>query len=349
MKRHNVFNESLFFLLLVIIYVLIGITSARVVIEMLHFTEKITPTTQNQITIGAVVIAMILAFFTRGIVKNWLSDFAETIRHTDRATVIAILLGIITGSVFAIPFALAFSKYIYVVLLITLLSQILFSFIFYVKRYDAFRGKGDLEGRKCQPSYILDTSVLIDGRIVRLLEATDCLDGLIYIPDLVMNELRKIADSKEDLAKRQRGRRGIEVVEKIRMLRPDKVKFIKTARGKPVDEILLDEARKRDSYLVTTDFNLEHTARPQGIKVINFNEIFYLLSPEIMPGDVIDVKIVKKGKEPYQGVGFLIDGTMVVVHAGEFHIGKTVKVKVQNVKQSQTGRILFASLIEEED
>ncbi|NOZ91696.1 MAG: PIN domain nuclease [Dictyoglomi bacterium] len=351
MKKQNVFNESLFFLLLVIIYVLIGITTARVIIEMLHFAEKITPQTQSQITIGAVAFAMILAFFTRGLVKKWMHDFSETIKHTDRATVMSILLGIITGSVFAIPFALAFSKYIYIVLLITLLSQVFFSLIFYVKRYEAFKGVevSTGEGDMCQPSYILDTSVLIDGRIVRLVENTDCLDGTIYIPDLVMNELRKIADSKEESSKRQRGRRGMEVVEKLRKLRPKKVIFIKTGRGKPVDEILIDEAKKRKGYLVTTDFNLEHTARPQGVKVINFNEIFYLLAPEVMPGDEIEVKLVKKGKEPYQGVGFLVDGTMVIVQAGEFHIGKTVRVRVQNVKQSQTGRILFATIIDEEE
>ncbi|GEM_PF-2287301 len=350
MKKHNVFGESLFFLFLVIIYVLISITLSNALIEMLHFTESITPKVENEIIIVAVIIAMILSFLTRRIVRMWLHDFVDTIKHTDKGTVLSILLGIITGSIFAIPFSLALSKYEYVVLLITLLSQIIFTIVFYVKGHELFHGRFkhiEKSENSCEQSFILDTSVLIDGRILNLLKTTDLLDGILYIPDLVMNELRKIADSKEDPSKRQRGRRGMEVVEKIRQLRSEKVIFIKTERGKPVDELLIDEAKKRHAYLVTTDFNLEHTARPQGVKVINFNEVFYALSPEVMPGDELEVKIVKKGKEPYQGVGFLVDGTMVIVQAGEFHIGKTVRVRIQNVKQSQTGRILFATIVDE--
>ncbi len=348
MKRQNVFLDSLFFLLLVIIYVLIGLTLSHLVVELLHYAEKITPDMQRNIVISSVVVAMILAFFTKNAVKRWLVHFADAVKHTDKITILAISLGVVTGSVFALPFAMAFSKYIYVVLLIILLSQIIFSIIFYAKRFDVFKGASH-GGTTCEPAYVLDTSALIDGRIVRVLEETDLLDGIIYIPDLVMGELRKIADNKDDTVKRMRGRRGMEVVDKIKKLKPNKVKFIRISRGKPVDELLIDEAKKRNAVLVTTDYNLEHTARPQGVKVINFNEIFYILSPEVMPGDVIEVKIVKKGKEPYQGVGFLVDGTMVVVQGGEFYMGKTLKVRVHNVKQSQTGRILFANLIDEEE
>lgn len=346
MEEKNVFFESVFFLLLVVVYVLIGLILSHIVIEMLHLTEKVTPQEQNQIIIGAIALSMILSFFTRGIVKRWLRDFADTLNHVDKLTFISILSGIIVGSVFALPFALAFSKYVYVVLLVVLLSLIIFSFIFYVKRNEIFRLAG-IEDVPCNNSYILDTSVLIDGRIVDVLEKTDLLDGNIYIPDVVMSELRRIADSKDDLEKRHRGRRGMEVVDKIKNMYSKKVIFIKTMKGLPVDEILVEEARKRNSYLVTTDFNLEHTARPQGVKVINFNEIFYLLSPPVMPGDIINVKIVKKGKEPYQGIGFLVDGTMVIVEGGESYIGRTVKVKIHNVKQTSSGRLLFGLILEE--
>ncbi|MBO8129341.1 MAG: PIN/TRAM domain-containing protein [Peptococcaceae bacterium] len=191
---------------------------------------------------------------------------------------------------------------------------------------------------------LLDTSAIIDGRIADLC-SSGFLEGVLVVPSFVLEELQHIADSS-DVLKRNRGRRGLDVLNYIRSQSETKVQICENVKGledtSEVDAKLVKLAKRMGAKIITNDFNLNKVAELQGVKVLNINELANALKPVVLPGEEMTVHIIKDGKEVGQGVAYLDDGTMIVVDGGKKHIGQTIKVIVTSVLQTTAGRMIFA-------
>ncbi len=190
---------------------------------------------------------------------------------------------------------------------------------------------------------LIDTSAIIDGRIADL-GLTGFIQGKLIIPSFILDELRHIADSSDSM-RRTRGRRGLEVLAKLRRETsiPIQVVDVSLSPGSDVDGQLVRMAKSMDSPIMTTDFNLNRVAEVQGIQVLNVNDLANALRPSVLPGEDLTVNIVQEGKEIGQGVAFLDDGTMVVVDGGRRYINSLQDVTVTRVLQTAAGRIIFAN------
>ena len=196
-------------------------------------------------------------------------------------------------------------------------------------------------------SKILDTSVIIDGRIADITE-TGFIEGALIIPQFVLNELQHIADSSDSI-KRTRGKRGLEVLHHIQKQANVEVRIVDRdyPAVKEVDSKLIELAKEVRGKIITNDSNLNKVAELQGIEVLNINELANSIKPVVLPGEEINVKILKEGKEMGQGVAYLDDGTMIVVDNGRKQMGKTIDVIVTSVLQTPAGRMIFARIKEE--
>jgi uncharacterized protein YacL len=194
---------------------------------------------------------------------------------------------------------------------------------------------------------ILDTSVIIDGRIADITE-TGFIEGPLIIPQFILNELQHIADSSDSI-KRTRGKRGLEVLHHIQKQADVDVRIEDKdyLAVKEVDSKLIELAKEVRGKIITNDSNLNKVAELQGIEVLNINELANSIKPVVLPGEEINVKILKEGKEMGQGVAYLDDGTMIVVDNGRKQMGKTIDVVVTSVLQTPAGRMIFARLKEE--
>ncbi|MDD5730130.1 MAG: PIN domain nuclease [Candidatus Omnitrophica bacterium] len=191
---------------------------------------------------------------------------------------------------------------------------------------------------------LLDTSVIIDGRIQDILK-TKFLEGKIVIPKFVLKELQQIADST-DPVKRQRGRRGLEILHTIQKEMGAGINFHEEEFPEipEVDSKLVKLAKLLESSILTVDYNLNRVATLQGVKVLNINELANALKPVVFPGEHMEIKLLKEGKEYNQAVGYLEDGTMVVVEDGRKFIGQQLRVVVTSVLQTPAGRIIFTKI-----
>lgn len=189
---------------------------------------------------------------------------------------------------------------------------------------------------------LLDTSCIIDGRIEGLLE-TSFLEGQVLVPQFVLQELQQVADASND-QKRVRGRRGLDILNRIRETYPSRVVIssIDYEDIPTVDAKLVRLAQELNAMLLTNDFNLNKVASFQEVEVLNINELSQAIRPNFLPGDDIELRILKEGKEPQQGVGYLNDGTMVVVEEGREYIGNEIDVVVTGSLQTSAGRMIFA-------
>ncbi len=196
---------------------------------------------------------------------------------------------------------------------------------------------------------ILDTSAIIDGRIVDICK-TGFLEGVIVVAGFVLEELRHIADSP-DLLKRNRGRRGLDVLNKIQkeMNIPVQIYEGDFDDIAEVDSKLVRLAKTINGKIITNDFNLNKVCELQGIPVLNINELANAVKPVVLPGEEMAAQIIKEGKESGQGVAYLDDGTMIVVEGGRRHIGDTIEVLVTSVLQTAAGRMIFAKPKEDAD
>jgi uncharacterized protein YacL len=194
------------------------------------------------------------------------------------------------------------------------------------------------------PMKLLDTSVLIDGRIADVCE-THFLDGTLGVPRFVLHELQLVADSADAL-KRQRGRRGLEVLQRMQKMRGLEIRVLEEdiSGCSGVDQKLMELARRTSSKIVTTDYNLNKVARVQGISVLNVNELANAMKPAVLPGESMRVLILREGKELSQGVAYLDDGTMVVVDGARRLINRTVDILVTSVHQTPAGKMIFGRL-----
>ncbi len=194
---------------------------------------------------------------------------------------------------------------------------------------------------------LLDTSVIIDGRVADLCE-TGFLEGTFIVPQFILNELQHIADSSDSL-KRARGRRGLDILHKIQKMVDIDVRIVDDdfPHIKEVDSKLVVLAKKMEAKVVTNDLNLNKVAELQGVRVLNINELCNALRPVVLPGETIRVFVLKEGKEAGQGVAYLDDGTMIVVDNAKRCIGRNVDVVVTSVLQTTAGRMIFTRLREE--
>lgn len=205
-----------------------------------------------------------------------------------------------------------------------------------------FRGQGIEEDLK-----LLDTSVIIDGRIADVCEA-GFIEGTFITPQFILQELQYIADSPDPL-KRGRGRRGLDVLHKLQKMSNVTVKIVDEdfPKIKEVDSKLVALARMLDAKVITNDFNLNKIAELQGVSVLNIHELANALKPVVLPGETIKLFVIKEGKEHNQGVAYLDDGTMVVIENGKRLIGKNVDVTVTSVLQTTAGRMIFSKTKED--
>jgi uncharacterized protein YacL len=194
---------------------------------------------------------------------------------------------------------------------------------------------------------VLDTSVIIDGRIADICK-TGFLEGTLVVPHFVLRELQQIADSA-DSAKRNRGRRGLDVLEQIKSVPGVAVQIVEKDYPdvKEVDLKLIELAKEMAAKIVTNDFNLNKVSQLRGVEVLNINELANALKPVVLPGETMKVFILKEGKEYNQGVAYLDDGTMVVVDNARRMIGKTIATQVTSVLQTTAGKMIFGRFPEE--
>jgi len=205
------------------------------------------------------------------------------------------------------------------------------------------------EGVSRKSAKVLDTSVIIDGRVADICK-TGFLEGTLVVPHFVLRELQQIADSA-DSAKRNRGRRGLDVLEKIKSVPGVAVQIVEKDYPdvKEVDLKLIELAKEMAAKIVTNDFNLNKVSQLRGVDVLNINELANALKPVVLPGETMKVFILKEGKEYNQGVAYLDDGTMVVVDNARRMIGKTIATQVTSVLQTTAGKMIFGRFPEESE
>jgi uncharacterized protein YacL len=194
---------------------------------------------------------------------------------------------------------------------------------------------------------VLDTSVVIDGRIADVAE-TRVIDQPLVVPRFVLQELQGIADSSDKL-RRNRGRRGLDILNRLQKspgveVKIDDAEIPELTGIREVDQKLVVLAKHLGGKVVTNDYNLNKIARLQGVDVINLNDLANALKPIVLPGESLMVKLIKRGEEPGQGVGYLDDGTMVVTEQGAYHLGETVRLTVTSVLQTSAGRMIFGRI-----
>jgi uncharacterized protein YacL len=271
------------------------------------------------------------------------------------------LIGAAAGSIFGILGALMISH----LLSITALDKVSLSFLqvtlLLLMAYVGLvlgANKGDLlnlsalgglfsaEVKPKRNFKILDTSVIIDGRVADVCE-TGFIDGLLIIPQFVLRELQLVADSSDPL-KRNRGRRGLDILQRMQKMGTIQVQIVEEdfPQMREVDMKLIELAKQFEGKIVTNDFNLNKIAQLQGVAVLNVNELANALKPVVLPGETMRVFILKEGKEYNQGVAYLDDGTMVVVDNAKKMISKTIDIAVTSVLQTTAGKMIFGKFEE---
>ena len=285
--------------------------------------------------------------------KSFISYLLKIPAQNILSGVIGLIVGLIIANLLAyslsfIPFI---GNYLPIILNVTLgllgitlgLSKREEGVNFYKKNIGRFKRKERIS--QYQPK-VLDTSVIIDGRIADICQ-TDFLEGELIIPRFVLNELQAIADSSEPL-KRNRGRRGLDVLNKINKIHTNKIKIISQdyADLKSVDTKLIRLAKDLDAKVLTNDYNLNKLAQLENVSVLNINDLANALKSIILPGEELITQIIKEGKESGQGVAYLDDGTMIVVENGIKNIGDKVKIIVTSILQTPAGRMIFGRIKE---
>ncbi|MFO7953166.1 MAG: TRAM domain-containing protein [Bacillota bacterium] len=325
--------------------------------QYIHISEGIvfTPVNIGYYAIGGLLFGLIFYLLTPLFINifnrflSWAESKLKLVPTQDIAlVVVGLLITLLIGLLLSVPISRIPVVGIYLSPLLTLLL-VFVGVRFLLNRKDDFafltnlftrgvRGKGsDNEVYK-----ILDTSAIIDGRIVDICK-TGFLEGVIVVTGFVLEELRHIADSS-DILKRNRGRRGLDVLNKIQkeMNVPVQVYEGDFEDIAEVDSKLVRLAKTINGKIVTNDYNLNKVCELQGVPVLNINELANAVKPVVLPGEEMTAQIIKEGKEAGQGVAYLDDGTMIVVEGGRRYIGETVEVMVTSVLQTAAGRMIFA-------
>lgn len=269
------------------------------------------------------------------------------------STMIGLIVGLMIAGLLAYPLSLLPSPFGQI---LPFVGAVIFSWlgisVFMMRQRDIFSlFRGRLPGRIASEgagtqnegrSVVLDTSVIIDGRIADIAK-TGFIAGTILVPKFVLNELQHIADSSDTL-RRNRGRRGLEVLNELKDVSAVPVRFTEmdVPGVREVDDKLVALAKQQNCAIVTNDYNLNHVAQLQGVSVLNINELANAVKAVFLPGESMIVRIIQEGKEAGQGVGYLDDGTMVVVDDGRRFLNNTLNVVVTKIFQTTAGRMIFA-------
>ncbi len=297
-----------------------------------------------------IVFFITLSSVITDIILSKLSFFEDKMVKMSVKELIAGAVGCVSGLAIANLVGIPIMGYGFLGSLIVIILNILFGILgirVATRKKDEINFKGEksknsVKGR----AKILDTSAIIDGRIIDIL-STGFIEGKIIIPNFVLEELRHIADSSDALI-RNRGRRGLDILNEMQKkpFIPVEVTECPPDKEVEVDSRLLKLASKMDAYVVTNDFNLNKVAEFKGVKVLNVNDLANAVKPVLLPGEVIEVDIIKQGKEHSQGISYMNDGTMVVVEGGNKYIGQTIMVVVTSALQTSAGRMIFARKFE---
>lgn len=305
---------------------------------------------------GVVIIGLLLGYVLGGFVGRWLSERAKALdRVADQrsaAELMVAALGLIVGLVVAALSAIAVLQLPkvgpYLAVIVALVVAYVFSRIGARKHVDILRLVGIRPRQQLPPvpPRVIDTSVIIDGRLVDVVR-TRFLSGQMVVPTFVLDELQRVADSSDPL-KRARGRRGLELVEELKASANGgfsvRERDYEDLDG--VDAKLVRLAKELGAEIITTDFNLNKVAQIQGVEVLNLNDLANALKPAVLPGETLNVKIIREGREYEQGIGYLADGTMIVVEGGKGLVGQEVDVEVTSVLQSSSGKMIFTKVPE---
>lgn len=309
--------------------------------------------------LSAIIFGIIFYLLFPNVLEKLKNDFEKIIQKTQNtpvSEVFVIVLGLILGLFIAFLISLPFSNIKFPVVggllnaILTVFIYVIFAFLGIkialnkkddILKIRPFSKEKHLKRQKNYPK-ILDTSVIIDGRILDILK-TGFLEGPIIIPLFMVKELQYIADS-EDSTRRQRGRRGLDILDEIQKLKDIEVKLMeKDYRDiKEVDHKLLKLTEELNGKLITNDYNLNKVASVKKIPILNINELSISLKPVVIQGEKLIVEVITKGKEDSQGIGYLPDGTMIVVEDGKDYIGKTIETTVTSILQTPAGKMIFS-------
>lgn len=335
-----------------IVLALLGALAAYQGAASLSVTTRFTSPWSYAVWIAAVVVGALIGMLLGGLAGRWLRGRLRAIeRAADRRSAAELTvgaLGLVVGLVAAALAGIAVARLPivgpYLLLPVVLLVAYVFSRIAARKHVDILR----LVGVRSRPAQarVIDTSAIIDGRLIEVMR-TKFLSGAIVVPDFVLEELQHVADSSDAL-KRARGRRGLEIVEEMKKTANGgfSVRTTDQADRTEVDSRLVRLAREMGASIVTTDYNLNKVAQIQGVEVLNVNELANALRPAVLPGEPLSIKVIREGREYDQGVGYLDDGTMIVVEGGRRLLGQQVEVEVTSVLQSPSGKMIFTRVAE---
>ena len=306
-------------------------------------------------TLGAIIIGLIFYLFSPGMIKK-LGKFSSLIegqmQRIPTHDIIISTAGLIVGLIIANLLGFALVGVPFVGPYLPIISNVLFGYLgltlAYKKREElsallSFPARSSKAAKREQYK-ILDTSVIIDGRIADVVRA-GFLEGVLVVPTFVLEELRHIADSA-DAMRRNRGRRGLDILQDLQKQLGASVQISEKDYDDiiEVDNKLIKLAQEINGKLLTTDYNLNKVCELQGVSVLNINELANSVKPVVLPGEEMVVQVMKEGKEVSQGVAYLDDGTMIVVDNGRKHIGESLAVVVTSVLQTAAGRMIFARI-----
>jgi uncharacterized protein YacL len=335
-------------------YQLVNSSFSYIISAFANFEATMT-TSIGVSVLGGSIFGLIFYFITPWVIKmtslvnGWTQAALKAIPTQDIAVgVVGLILGLLIGSLLGIalhriplvggylsPVATILLGYLGMSLMLSRKEEMPFLTGLFTRQARADRSN-------FRSSKILDTSVIIDGRIVDICTA-GFVEGVIVIPGFVLEELRHIADSSDAL-KRNRGRRGLDILNKMQKEAFVPVQIVEQDFEEiaEVDSKLVKLAKVLKGKIVTNDYNLNKICELQGVPVLNINELANAVKPIVLPGEELLAQIIKDGKETGQGVAYLDDGTMVVVEGGRRHIGDTIEVVVTSVLQTAAGRMIFA-------
>jgi len=325
---------------------------------------EIWPTSQISIIIYQIISTLGLGFLGF-LIAPWISikpikAIRKKLSNVSAQTLIYGLIGLVVGLILSallaypisllpaplgstLPFVIALLfGYLGVVLFVARQKELWNVFHLFPKVGGKSGEKEKTKGLQDSQKILVDTSAIIDGRIADIAR-TGFIQGRLLIPRFVLNELQYVSDSADNL-RRQRGRRGMEVLSELQKDEsiPVTISDIDVEGVREVDERLIVLARQLSCPILTNDYNLNRVAELQGVSILNINELANAVKAILLPGETLEMKIIQEGKEFGQGVGYMEDGTMVVVENGKMYIGKSVRITVTKVLQTAAGRMIFA-------
>lgn len=308
--------------------------------------------------VGALAGLILTPYFTTRPARTLRALLGRLAAESLFAGLLGLLVGLLTAALLAFPFSLLPDPFGSI---LPFLGVLVFSYLgislFVMRQGDIMGLLSTISGRQESGSssswtnlnrtILLDTSVIIDGRVTDIAR-TGFLPGTLLIPRFVLNELQYIADSPDGL-RRQRGRRGMEVLAELQKL-PNilvRISDINVEGVREVDDKLVVLAKQLKSPILTNDYNLNRVAELQGVTILNINELANAVKSVVLPGEILRINVIQEGKEHGQGVGYMDDGTMVVVENGKEYIGEYMEVGVTKVLQTAAGRMIFARVEEQ--